>query len=179
MVDSDINTSLDPVEGVETTEEGAEPDFDTLTGVVTDGFIGAIGGLVGTAAMTVVLLVGATVGAFRMNAFAVIAEITGTAFLLPADASAIGYVMFLIGGMVVWPLMLASIGNYLPGKRFAEKGAGFGVVLWTGFAPAFHADQSGLLLGVYLLVTLVGHIIYGFALGSVYDYLSSRPSTLV
>jgi hypothetical protein len=170
---------MQAVEGVDLPEEGAEPDFDTLTGVITDGFIGAVGGLVGTAAMTVVLLVGATVGAFSMDAFSVIADITGTAFLLPADAAAIGYVMFLVGGMVVWPLMLASIGNYLPGRTFAEKGAGFGVVLWTGFAPAFHADQSGLLLVVYLLVTLVGHVVYGFSMGSVFDYLSSRPTTLV
>jgi hypothetical protein len=179
MADSDTPAADSVDLGAEVGEEAAEPDFDTLLGVITDGFVGAVGGLVGTAAMTVVLLVAATLGGFDTASFATLAEMTGASILVPVYPAALGYVMFLAGGMIVWPLMLASIGSYLPGRRFAERGVSFGIVLWTGFAPAFHSDQTGTALYLYLLLTLVAHVAYGFTLGSVFDYFSTRPDTLV
>jgi hypothetical protein len=32
---------------------------------------------------------------------------------------------------------------------------------------------------LYLVLTLLAHFAYGFALGAVFDYLSKRPTTLV
>jgi hypothetical protein len=160
-------------------DEVAEPDFDNLVGIVTDGLIGAVGGLVGTAVMTAVLLVAATLGGFEFASFSDLAELTGAGAVLPWNAAAVGYVIFLLGGMVTWPLLFASIGSYLPGEDFALKGLPYGFVLWTGFAPAFYEGYTGAVLVVYLVMTLLGHLAYGFSLGSVFDYLSSRPSTLV
>ena len=177
MVDSDTQ-AVDTVDlGAEIGEETVEPDFDNLLGVITDGFVGAVGGLVGTAAMTVVLLVTATLGGFDTASFATLAEMTGASILVPVYPTALGYVMFLAGGMVIWPLMLASIGSYLPGRKFATRGVSFGAVIWTGFVLAFY-DPSYWLAG-YVVATLVGHVGYGFGLGAVFDYLSSRPETLV
>ncbi|WP_435195971.1 DUF6789 family protein [Natronomonas sp. EA1] len=160
-------------------EENGEPDFDTLLGVITDGFVGAIGGFVGTSVMTVVLLVATTIGVFDFVAFEELATLSGLAAFAPMDARSFGYLIFLLGGMVTWPLLLASLGSYLPGDRFALKGIPFGFVLWTGFALAFYTGQTGLALAGYLVLTLIGHFAYGFALGTVFDYLSTRPKTLV
>ena len=165
------------VEGNETA--GAEPDFDHLTGILVDGLIGAVGGLVGTAALTVGLFVAASLGAFDMNAFGTLTELTGFNDLFAVNATALGYVLFLLGGMVMWPLLFASAGAYLPGEKYATKGIPFGFVLWTGFAPAFYEGYTGLTLVLYLLLTLGAHFSYGFTLGAVFDYLGDRPETLV
>ena len=160
-------------------DEVAEPDFDNLVGIVTDGLIGAVGGLVGTGSLTVGLLIAASLGVFDINEFATLAELTGLNALFESNPAAVGYVLFLLGGMVMWPLLFASIGSYLPGKNFALKGLPFGFVLWTGFAPAFYDQYTGLALVLYLLFTLGGHFAYGFTLGAVFDYLGDRPETLV
>ncbi|USZ69830.1 hypothetical protein NGM10_17185 (plasmid) [Halorussus salilacus] len=161
------------------TEETAEPDFDHLTGIVTDGLIGAVGGLVGTGALTVGLLIASSLGAFELKSFATLAELTGLNVLFESNPAAVGYVLFLLTGMVMWPLLFASIGSYLPGEKFATKGIPYGFVLWTGFAPAFYEGYTGLALGLYLVLTLGAHFSYGFTLGAVFDYLGNRPETLV
>lgn len=160
-------------------EEGADPDFDHLAGIVTDGLIGAVGGLVGTAALTVGLFVASTVGAFEFEAFSEIAQIVALDVVFPANAPAVGFLMFLAGGMVTWPLLFAATGAYLPGRTYALKGLPYGAVLWTGFAMAFYTSQSGIALVLYLVLTFVAHLAYGFTLGAVFDYLGNRPETLV
>lgn len=162
-----------------TAVDARDPDWDTLTGIVTDGVVGAVGGAVGTAALTVGLLVAATLDAFAFGAFATLASLTGLDVLAPSEPTAVGYLLFLVAGTVTWPLLFASIGSYLPGRRFATRGLPFGAVLWTGFVLAFYAGQTGTSLALYVVLTLVGHLGYGFTLGSVFDYLSSRPATLV
>ncbi|WP_135806577.1 DUF6789 family protein [Halorussus marinus] len=167
------------VEMPEERAEPAEPDFDHLSGIVTDGLIGAVGGLVGTGALTVGLLIATSFGAFRLSSFGTLTELTGLDFLLPLSPTAVGYILFLLTGMVMWPLLFASIGSYLPGEKYATKGVPFGFALWTGFAPAFYEGYTGLALVLYLVVTLGAHFSYGFTLGAVFDYLGNRPSTLV
>lgn len=157
----------------------AEPEFDRLAGIVTDGVVGALGGAVGTAVATVGLLIATSLGAFEFAAFIILADLTGLGVILPLDPVAIGYLLFLLGGMVTWPLLFASAGRYLPGRRFALKGVTFGFVMWTGFAPAFHGAWAKGSLPLYLLLTLGAHVAYGFTLGAVFDYLSDRPDTLV
>lgn len=159
----------------------AEPDFDHLAGIVTDGLIGAVGGLVGTAAMTIGLFVASTLSAFDMTTFATLSELTGLAVIFPGNALAVGYLIFLAGGMLTWPLLFAATSPYLPGKNFAMKGLPYGFVLWTGFVLAF-ADGIGggtVILALYAVLTLLSHFAYGFTLGAVFDYLSDRPDTLV
>ncbi|KZN22713.1 hypothetical protein A4G99_18295 [Haladaptatus sp. R4] len=175
MAENDSQPTVD----VDIAEEVVEPEFDSFAGIITDGFIGAIGGLVGTAVMTAILLVGTTLGAFDLNSFAVLAQLTGVDVLLPSNPAAVGYLIFLGGGMVTWPLLFVSIGSYLPGENYASRGLPYGFVLWTGFVIAFYDGYVGLLLVVYLVITLLGHLAYGFALGAVFDYLSKRPTTLV
>ncbi|MFB6142490.1 MAG: DUF6789 family protein [Halorientalis sp.] len=82
MPDSDTAT-----EPAEVGADVAEPDFDHLAGIVTDGLIGAVGGLVGTAAMTVGLFIAASLDAFAMQAFALLAELTGLGAVVPLTPS--------------------------------------------------------------------------------------------
>ena len=159
--------------------DGAEPDFDHLVGVVTDGVIGALGGLVGTAVLTFSLLIASTMGAFNFASFSDLTETTGIDVFVSLNAVAVGYLLFVLVGMVIWPLLFASLGSYLPGEKYAVKGISYGVVLWTGFAQIFYAEFGGLALALYLVITLIGHVGYGFALGAVFDYFSNRPTTLV
>jgi len=160
-------------------EATAEPDFDHIWGIVVDGLIGAVGGLVGTAALTVGLLIARSLGAFQIESFGTLTELTGFNAIVPLSPVAVGYILFLLTGMVMWPLLFASIGAYLPGQKYAVKGLPFGFVLWTGFLPAFYEGYTGLALILYVVLTLGAHFSYGFTLGAVFDYLGNRPETLV
>ncbi len=154
-------------------------DSDSMTGIIFDGIIGAISGAVGTAVMTVILLVGASLGGFEMESLSMIVDLIGLSAIAPEYSVVIGYLLFLGGGMVTWPLLFASIGRYLPGKSWARQGAFFGFILWTGFVLAFYTGYGGFELAVYVTVTLFGHLAYGFCLGAVFDYLGGREEPLV
>lgn len=154
-----------------------DDDFDQLFGIVADGVVGAAGGLVGTAMMTGVLLVAESVGAFSRESFASLATLVGLEAFGPALV--IGYLVFLANGMVPFPLLFASVMEYLPGERPPVSGMVFGAILWTGFVLAFYEGFTGLALVAYVVLTLVAHLAYGFGLGLVFEYLSSRPDSLV
>ncbi|MGM0592363.1 MAG: DUF6789 family protein [Halobacteriota archaeon] len=175
MNDDEVK-SYETVDAPETVEV---LEYDRMFGIVVDGVIGAIGGLVGTSALTVGLIVASAFGAFEMSSFTLLADLTGMSLLFPNNAIAAGFIVFLLLGMVPWPLFFASIGWYLPGDRFALKGIPFGAILWTGFVVGFYEGFTGIALVIYIVCTFVGHLAYGFSLGAVFDYLSDRPETLV
>lgn len=169
-----VDTGTD-VDDPALTEE--ETEFDRLVGIIADGVIGAAGGLVGTAMMTVVLVVAEQFGAFSRESFGALTQLIGLGGYVPEIT--FGYVLFLAGGMVPWPLLFASLTAYLPGESRAVSGIFFGTALWTGFVMAFWAGFTGFSLVLYLVLTLVAHWVYGLSLGLVFDYLSERPDTLV
>jgi hypothetical protein len=176
MEDSDAPDAVDS--GIATTDMDSE--LETFAGIVTDGIIGAVGGFAGTALMTVVFLVASTLGGFDLQSFASTAELVGIGAVLGPDLLVpAGYIIFLGGGMTTWPLLFASLGEYLPGHNYARKGLFYGFVLWTGFVLAFYAGYTGFALGVYVVASLAGHLGYGFALGAIFDYLGGRAETLV
>ncbi|WP_331236448.1 DUF6789 family protein [Natronorarus salvus] len=152
-------------------------EFDSLFGIVADGVVGAAGGLVGVAAMTVGLLIAESVGAFSRESFGQLALMIGLDGL--ASPVALGYGAFVLGGMVPWPLLFASMKEYLPGGRDPVKGIVFGTILWTGFVLAFYDGFTGMTLVAYVVLTLMAHWAYGFSLGAVFEYLSTRPDSLV
>lgn len=162
-------------------DETAEPSWDRLLGVITDGVVGAIAGLVGTVSMLVGLLVGQSLGVFRIVQLATLAELLGLdAFLAPGETFAVGVLLFFAAGMVTWPLLFAATESYLPGSEMKWRGIPYGTVLWTGFVLAFYDPRlGGLGTVLYAVVTLLAHWSYGFTLGAVFDYLTDRPDTLV
>lgn len=152
-------------------------EFDSLVGIIGDGVVGAAGGLVGTALATVVLLIADSLGAFDMGSLAKLTEMVGLSEYVPALL--FGYVLFILGGMVPWPLLFASLKEYLPGDRDAVKGAWFGGAIWTGFVLAFYTGETGLLLAGYVVLTLLAHVAYGVGLGLVFNYFMTRPDSIV
>lgn len=157
--------------------ETEDDEFDSVVGIVADGLVGAAGGLVGTALMTVVLLIAESLGAFDREAFALLTRLVGLEGVVPEVL--FGYFIFLGGGMFPWPLLFASLEQYLPGESEPVRGAFFGGAIWTGFVLAFHTDQTGLSLVLYAVLTLIAHLVYGAGLGLVFDYFSSRPDSIV
>ncbi len=157
--------------------EAEDEEFDSVLGIVGDGIVGAAGGLVGTALMTVVLLIAESLGAFDREAFALLTRLVGLEEVVPPVL--FGYVIFLGGGMFPWPLLFASLEQYLPGEWEPVRGAFFGAAIWTGFVLAFHTEQTGVSLVLYVVLTLLAHLVYGAGLGLVFDYFSSRPDSIV
>lgn len=158
-------------------EEFPEEDADRLAGIIRDGVVGLVSGLVGMALMTVVLMVGRTWGAFSWEAFVPLARLFGLDVAYPAVA--VGYAIFTFQGLVTWPLLFAALKGYLPWRTDPAKGVIFGTVLWTGFAPGFLREADPASLAVYLGFTLVAHWAYGFGMGVVFEYLTTRPESLV
>ncbi|WP_254545925.1 DUF6789 family protein [Halomarina pelagica] len=151
--------------------------YDRLFGIVADGVVGAAGGLVGTALMTGVLFIASTMGAFSFQSFASLTLPIGLGDV--ASPVTVGYLIFLANGMVPFPLLFAALMAYLPGERPPISGLFFGAALWTGFAMGFYTGFQGLTLVLYLVLTLIAHLVYGFSLGAVFEYLSNRPDSLV
>ncbi len=169
-----------PPEFQESTDSDAvaeSNEFDNLRGIVADGVVGAAGGLVGTAMMTVVFLIAQSVGAFELTDFAILMELLGLSGVVPPVL--FGFLLFLAGGMVPWPLLFASLMAYLPGESSPVSGAFFGAAMWTGFVLAFYTGQTGLSLVLYAVLTLVAHVVYGIGLGAVFDYFETRPDSIV
>jgi len=172
---------VDPPPGI---EEAVEDDaiteseeFDNLEGIIADGVVGAAGGLVGTAMMTVVFLIAQSLGAFDLTDFAIMTELVGLTEYVPPVL--FGFFIFLGGGMFPWPLLFASLKAYLPDESTPVAGCFFGAAMWTGFVLAFYTGQSGLELVLYAVLTLVAHVVYGFGLGAVFDYFATRPDSIV
>jgi hypothetical protein len=137
-----------------------EPEQVGVRGVVTAG--GA--GLLGVLAMAPFLLLASLVGALDSAAFAGLAEIVGLGPSLP-----LGVVLFVANGATVFPLLFLTLGPYLPGRTVGLKGIVFATVVWTGFVPGYYGGQSGVLLVVFLLVSLAAHWAYGTVLGELVE----------
>ena len=152
-------------------------EFDSLAGILADGVVGAAGGLVGTAMMSVVFLIAQSLGAFNFDDFAILTELVGLTGYVPEVL--FGFFLFLGGGIVPWRLRFTSLKAYLPGQSDPISGAFFGGAMWTGFVLAFYTGQSGLTLVLYAVLTLLAHIVYGIGLGAVFNYLSTRPDSIV
>ena len=165
----------EPTEEVDSVTESEE--FDSLGRILADGVVGAAGGLVGTAMMSVVFLIAQSLGVFTLTDFAILTQLVGLEGYVPEVL--FGYVMFLGGGMFPWPLLFASLKAYLPGESSPVSGAFFGGAMWTGFVLAFYTDQTGLGLALYAVLTLIAHVVYGFGLGAVFDYFATRPDSIV
>jgi len=148
--------------------------------IVRDGLIGAIGGAVGSIAAVGSLLIALLLDGFSLEAFRQFPATFGLgAIFSPDQLLAVGIVSFVVGGMVVWPLMLSTIGLYLPGEKTSTKGLFFGGVIWTGFVFYFYTGATGAGLVAYLVLSFLGHLGYGFLTGATMDRLFGEEGPLV
>lgn len=88
----------------------------------------------------------------------------------------LGIGLFIFGGTVALPLSFLVTGSFLPPEkpRFV-RGATFAMFFWVGFVPAFWPDGDALTVAVFLVVSLVGHWVYGLTLGFILDRTTGIP----
>lgn len=177
---TDESNSGDGVNRFDDLDQATEPtgvdDFDRTAAILTDGVIGAVGGFVGTILMAITFFAAESAGVFSTAAFASVAKIVAPA----TDASAMtGLLVFLVGGMVLWPPLFAAIRGYLPGSRDLVSGLAFGVFIWPGFAIGFADGYAGGGFALYVAATLLAHALYGLSLGAAFELLGDKPAFTV
>ena len=87
----------------------------------------------------------------------------------------VGFLLFAVVGVVVWPLLFVAFIDYIPrGPDPAVQGMVFAVPLWVIFAITGRGDVDWPTLLIYATFTLFAHLVYGFALGAVYAALSDE-----
>lgn len=172
MTDSLDDTTASSVQDDGSRPSDVESPEELAVAVLWDGVIGAIAGAMGNVAILGTLLVAYLLGGFDPVSFGTVAEILGLGAVLSGNQLLVaGLIIFVVGGMTVLPLLLATLGMFLPGRRYATKGIVFGVAIWTGFVIAYYTGYSGTAVIVYLVASLVGHIAYGYVTGWTMDRL--------
>ena len=88
----------------------------------------------------------------------------------------LGGILFAIGGILFLPVQFVVVGAFLPPEspRFA-RGATFALLWWTGFLFAFWPGGGLTTVVVFLLVSVLAHLIYGFSLGYLIDRWTEIP----
>jgi len=126
------------------------------------------GGLVGTTLMSLVFVLMEVQTRYAIHLFDVIARFVRR----PGDPY-LGFLLFAVAGVVVWPLLFLALRQYIPrGPDPAVQGMVFATLLWVVFVVTGRGDLSGPILVVYGTLTLLAHLVYGFSLGAVYSSLA-------
>jgi hypothetical protein len=158
---------------VPTVEEARYADVDEpITGrVVLAAFTGGLAGLVAMA--PVVVGVPVLLGVFEVNPLL-------QAFPLVDTTPLIGALIFAAGGVFVLPLFFVVTGTFLPPRepRWA-RGVTMSTLFWVTFLFLFWPGGGTLTDAVFLVVTLLGHWVYGLALGVVIHTLTGIPEHAV
>lgn len=79
-----------------------------------------------------------------------------------------GVVLFVLGGTTVLPLLFLIAAAFLPPEepRYL-RGATYATIFWIGFLIAFWPGGGVLTVGLFVVISLVSHWIYGATLGYV------------
>lgn len=145
-----------------------------------------LAGLIGVILMTP-LLVGVPValGVFRPEPLAEFANI-GSFFGIQegllgpifgyGPSIVLGALLYVFGGVLFLPVQFLVVGGFLPPEspRFARGGT-FAMLWWGGFLAAFWPGGSIVTISLFLLVSIVSHLIYGLSLGYLLDRWAEIP----
>ena len=133
------------------------------------------GGLAGTALMSLVFVLMEVQTRYVLHIFDVIARFVRR----PGDPY-VGFVLFAVAGVVVWPLLFVALEEYIPrGPDPAVQGMVFALPLWVLFAVTGRGDLAWPTLLIYATFTLFAHLVYGFTMGAVYAALAEGRSPTV
>ena len=168
-------------------ERGGPTALEDLQGIASDALAGVVSGIVAISAMSIVLVAATVLGFLDPPTLTGVARILQipegviyvqpgtTVFGLPVSL-VIGFVLFYVGGIVLWPTLFVALAERLPGRgrRLLVAGLSFSLFLWPGFVVGFYSGQTGLRLVGYLAFTLLAHLVYGGFLGATFEYLEDR-----
>lgn len=125
------------------------------------------GGVVGTAILSALMIMLSFQTRGKVGIFEAIARFVGV-----PNRIVIGFVLFAAAGVFLWPLLFVVLEPYIPlGPDPANRGMVLASVLWIAFVLTSVWYVSWPIIIVYAVATLIAHLAYGFALGSVYAYL--------
>lgn len=130
-------------------------------------------------------IVGGTVGTGLMSLFFVMMEaqtryVAGifgalARFVRLPGRLYFGFLIFAFAGIIVWPLLFVALEDYIPYSADpAVKGMILGGVLWVPFVITGRGSLGWPVVLVYISVSLLAHLAYGFTLGAVYASLSKE-----
>ena len=98
--------------------------------------------------------------------FGAIARFSGT-----PDQLVLGFLLFTIAGVVIWPLLFVAVEPYLPGSSPYTNSVIVGVVLWFVFLNFGATINTFTTIVLYGVLTLLMFLIYGLTFGEVYSRL--------
>lgn len=97
-------------------------------------------------------------------------------FLSLSPSITVAILMFVFGGTVVLPLVFLVVGAFLPPKSpMYARGIPFATAFWTGFVFVFWPGGDAFTVGVFLVVSLLSHWLYGLVLGGTIQGLVGIP----
>lgn len=132
-----------------------------------------VSGVVGTAAMSVIFVLLEVQTRYVLRIFYVIAR-----FVRQPDEPFVGFLVFALVGVVVWPLLFVALRDYVPyGPDPAVQGMVFALPLWVAFAVTGRGDIGPPILWFYAGITLLAHLVYGFVVGAVFASLYDDVET--
>jgi hypothetical protein len=134
---------------------------------VDDRLTAIASGVLATAAMLSFLWTMDAATPYRLEAHLAIAGLFGA-------PPTVGLALFAAMGVVVWPLVFFAIGQELAPGSELSRGVVLSLILWIAFAVAFFPTFD---LGesmVFVVISLLGHLVYGAVLGLSFDRLGGQ-----
>lgn len=93
-----------------------------------------------------------------------------------APSQTLTILFFIAGGGIVVPLFFLVTATYLPPEtpRFV-RGVTMSLIFWPGFVIAFWPFADSTTNAVFLVFSLLSHLLYGLVLGVGFDVLTGIP----
>lgn len=127
------------------------------------------GGVAGMVVLTVFLGFIEVQTRSQFDLFGAIARFSGT-----PDRLFVGFVLFTIAGIVIWPLLFVAVEPYLPGSNMYTNGLIIGLILWFVFLNFGAMIDELTTLVLYGVLTLLVFLVYGLTFGEVYSRLLQK-----
>ncbi|WP_256686674.1 DUF6789 family protein [Halococcus qingdaonensis] len=126
------------------------------------------GGLVGTVVLGGFLLVLDTQARGTLSVAAVVGRFLGI-----DGRPLIAIALFAVVTVVVWPALFVAVEEYLPfGPDPAARAVAFAAVIGIVFVVVGRGSITGPILVIYVGFSVLAHLAYGFAFGSIYGRLA-------
>jgi hypothetical protein len=135
-------------------------------------FSAVAGGVVGTAVLSLLMILLEVQTRSQIGIFHAIARFVGL-----SDHLVIGFALFVAAGILAWPLLFIALESYIPrGPDPAARGVVFAFVLWVPFVITGRGSIGWPIVIIYAGLTLLAHLAYGFTLGAVYARLREESA---
>lgn len=102
----------------------------------------------------------------QFDFFGAIARFSGT-----PDQIVLGFLLFTIAGIVIWPLLFVAVEPHLPGSSLYTNSLIVGLILWFVFLNFGAMINELTTLILYGVLTLLVFLVYGLTFGEVYSRL--------